>query len=252
MQQLITRMFNGFEIEFEFINGVLMANATGMCAAFGKQPKDWLRVEKVKIFVEARRRKSLLAENQMIVARNGGNGKGTWIHESLILKLAQWLDVEFEIQCEDWLAELHRTGHVSLAVAPALSAAPLLAHTERATQIQNTKNVRDKQFRLGGLPAAKGYYYESCWLVTGKTPAQLREWAKQHRWPSKVYKSGREVIRKARPEVACRMSLIDELTDKGVSVQEATAITEGTTAYFKTMLRLGHTPAELAQFSKRT
>ncbi len=29
--------------------------------------------------------------------KTGGDNQGTWIHEKLILKLAQWLDVDFEI-----------------------------------------------------------------------------------------------------------------------------------------------------------
>jgi len=42
--------------------------------------------------------------------RIGGTNPGTWIHEKLILKLAQWLDVNFEIWCDERIAELMKHG----------------------------------------------------------------------------------------------------------------------------------------------
>ena len=36
----------------------------------------------------------------------GGLNSGTWIHEKLILKLAQWLDVDFEIWCDEQIANI--------------------------------------------------------------------------------------------------------------------------------------------------
>ena len=43
----------------------------------------------------------------------GGNG-ATWISEKLIMSLARWLDVEFEIWCDEKLSELIREGSVSI------------------------------------------------------------------------------------------------------------------------------------------
>lgn len=242
MQELITKNYNGFNIEFELIDGHLMANATAMCAAFGKRPADWTKTAATKRFIEAKGRKIVLAANQMVTSRYGGDENGTWIHECLILKLAAWLNVDFEIQCDEWVGELLRTGKVELAPKAVPS---IQAHAERAVQIQNVKDVRSAQWWLGGKPATKSYFYESCLLVTGKTPAELKDWAKRNHWPSRQRSSGREVIRKARPEVACRMSVIDDLANRGVEVKEAAAISEGTTAYFKAMLALGYTPPEL-------
>lgn len=101
--------YEGFEIQFEEVNGQLMANATAMCNAFGKRPAKWLELESTKRYLEAVNAVSEIR----IVTKEGVNG-GTWIHEKLILKLAQWLSVDFEIWCDEKVAELLRTGRVEL------------------------------------------------------------------------------------------------------------------------------------------
>jgi hypothetical protein len=113
MQELITKSYNGFEIEFELIDGQLMANATAMCAAFGKRPNDWTNSAGAKRYIKALEAKPEFPV--LVETRSGGSNPGTWIHERLILKLAQWLNVDFEIQCDEWIAELLRTGKVELA-----------------------------------------------------------------------------------------------------------------------------------------
>jgi hypothetical protein len=107
--------YEGSPIQFEVINGKVMANATLMAQAHKKSFKDWYKTDKAKSYIEARRKKLLLTENQMVVVRNGGNDNGSWIHESLILRFAQWLSTEFEIWCDEKIAELLRTGKVELA-----------------------------------------------------------------------------------------------------------------------------------------
>lgn len=54
--------------------------------------------------------------NGLVEVIQGGvsDNQGTWIHEKLILKLAQWLDVEFELFCDDVVATLIKEGKVSL------------------------------------------------------------------------------------------------------------------------------------------
>lgn len=114
MQQLIkTLQYNGKPIEFEIINGQVFANATAMCQAFGKKPADWLRLATTQRYIDALKAKW---ENLTSVeTRQGGADKGsTWIHEKLILKLAQWLNVDFELWCDEKIAELLRTGEVSI------------------------------------------------------------------------------------------------------------------------------------------
>jgi hypothetical protein len=115
MHELITKSYNGFEIEFELIDGHLMANATAMCAAFGKRAQHWLDLGATKRYISALEAKPEIPA--LVETRQGGINPGTWINERLILKLAGWLNVDFEIQCDEWVAELLRTGKVELAPA---------------------------------------------------------------------------------------------------------------------------------------
>lgn len=123
-----------------------MANATLMCQAFNKRANDWQNLESTKRYIGA-----LLVKQEnpvsLIETRRGNSSdfsQGTWIHEKLIIKLAEWLDVEFEIWCDEKIAELLRTGAVSLASTPKtdleiLSDAMLIANrviAEKDTQIK--------------------------------------------------------------------------------------------------------------------
>ena len=155
MQELITKDYNGFLIEFELIDGQLMANATSMCAAFGREPYEWLRLITVKRYIERleelRDFKGVLVETR---SRIGRGMTGTWIHERLILKLAQFLDVDFEIQCDKWVAELLRTGKVELKpLSPAelilAQAQQLVDHERRVNQLEVKQEDTTRQ--LGSL-----------------------------------------------------------------------------------------------------
>lgn len=104
----IKHTYKGFDIEFEVLDGAVMANATKMCQAFGKRPIDWLRLPQTNRYIDAVKVK---CENltSLVDTRRGNfssSSQGTWIHEKLILKLAQWLDVDFEIWCDERVAEL--------------------------------------------------------------------------------------------------------------------------------------------------
>lgn len=137
MNKLILRNYNGFEIQFENVNGTIMANATLMAKAHGKRPDTWLRTEKAKEYIKAIALKSVLAENELVVVRNGGNGAGTWIHEKLILRFAQFLSTEFELWCDEKIAELLRTGKAELKP---MSMEEMMIHQLQA-RIQDRKDI---------------------------------------------------------------------------------------------------------------
>jgi hypothetical protein len=108
--ELIVKQFGENGIQFQVINGEVYANATLMCKAFGKRPIDWSRLPQTERYLIALKSK---CENlTLIESRQGGNEAGTWIHEKLILKLAQWLDVDFEIWCDEQIATLLKEGKV--------------------------------------------------------------------------------------------------------------------------------------------
>jgi hypothetical protein len=137
MESLKEFSYKGNPIQFEEVDGKIMANATLMCNAFGKRPVDWIRLETSKRYVEAVVRNSHIDENELVTTKKGGSDsiQGTWIHEKLILSLARWLDVDFELWCDEKIAELLRTGRVALKpLTPAeliLSQAQQLVDHER-------------------------------------------------------------------------------------------------------------------------
>ena len=106
--------YNGFEIEFKTIDNELYANATSMAKPFPeKNLSTWTNAKSTIEYVSVLKAKYSTIKN-FIVVKNGGKDRGTWIHQRLILKLAGFLNTEFEVQCDEWVAELLQTGSVSL------------------------------------------------------------------------------------------------------------------------------------------
>lgn len=174
MTKLQIYEYKGTQIEFEIIDGQVFANATEMCQAFGKIPYEFLRKESTQRYMEALRKNSDSLE--MVKTKTGGALQGgTWIHEKLILKLAQWLDVDFEIWCDEKMAELIRTGTVKIKP---LSSAEMFLHNaqlmvehekrieavenkqtqtdDRILQIESKINTRPNYLTVVGYAVLKG------------------------------------------------------------------------------------------------
>ena len=112
---LVLLDYQGSPIQLEEQNGQIMANATLMCKAFDKKPETWLRTESTQRYISAVAVALKCETENCYEVRQGGNVQGTWIHQKLVLNLARWLSPEFEIWCDDRLAELLRTGRTELA-----------------------------------------------------------------------------------------------------------------------------------------
>lgn len=107
--------YQGSPIQLQDINGQVMANVTLMCQAFGKKPNDWLKYDQTQRYISAVSKSINVALEDCYEARHGGADAGTWINQKLVLNLARWLSPEFEIWCDDKLAELMRTGRTEIA-----------------------------------------------------------------------------------------------------------------------------------------
>lgn len=111
--ELTVKEYLGNKIEFKIVEGEVYANANHMANGFGGSQKlaDWKRSSNTKRYIEA------LTKNKLwknpIVSEEGKNG-GTWIHEKLILNFARYLNVEFELWCDEQIATLLRDGKVEL------------------------------------------------------------------------------------------------------------------------------------------
>lgn len=113
MNELTVREYLGNKIEFKMIDGHVYANANQMANGFGGNQKlaDWKRSENTKRYMEALNKNKLWKNS--IISEEGRNG-GTWIHEKLVLNFARYLNVEFELWCDEQIATLLREGKVEL------------------------------------------------------------------------------------------------------------------------------------------
>ena len=96
----------------------------------------------------------------VLIQTQRGDGSGTWIHEKLILKLAQWLSVDFELWCDERIAELLRTGKTE--IAKPMSAAEIMLQQAQllVAQEQRLNAVEDKvkQIEARAVTSPTDYY----------------------------------------------------------------------------------------------
>ena len=99
-------------VEFKTIEGVVYANANSM--ADSKKIENWKNSPRTKEYTEAISKSLKSRELKSIISERGRNG-GTWIHEKLVLSLARYVSVHFELWCDEQIAKLLKDGKVSLS-----------------------------------------------------------------------------------------------------------------------------------------
>lgn len=151
MQELVIREYLEKKIEFKMIDGEVYANANTMTDSV--KLDNWKRSAVTKRYIEALERKMLKTNeekensssvkntNELILSKRGSHD-GTWIHEKLVLSLARYISVEFEIWCDEQIATLIREGSVSL------------------------KPMTDEEHVLALLPNAKDFAYKFMLAMT--------------------------------------------------------------------------------------
>lgn len=143
IQTMSKQIFNyqGNDITFDFGNEQKMVNATQMGKTFGKRPKEFLRLDQTKLFIEVLSQRANMPLDQIIRKVRGGRNHGTWMHEKLALEFSRWLSPEFSIWCNEKIFELLTTGKATIQQPVPLSEDEILA---RAYQIQ-TKRLNAAQ-----------------------------------------------------------------------------------------------------------
>lgn len=134
--------------------------------------------------------------------------------------------------------------HGGYAVTSA-SVASLASHTVRSVQIGNSKAVNQVQVALGGANAAIAYNLKNCTIQSGRTPAEWKTIAKAQGLPSKQRGSAKDILRAKVPQVACGMSLSDQLVAGGATTDDGISIGKDSQPIFQRILALGITPPEL-------
>ena len=225
--------YKGMSIEFEVINGEVFANATAMCQAFGKRPSKWLELDTTKRYIVALQAKS---ENRTLVeTRHGGANPGTWVHEKLILKLAQWLDVEFEIWCDERISEIIKAANEPEKDSNVLV---LESHTKRPVQVSNSKAANGFSFAKGGVEAIRDWSINIVKEISGRYPGELKRYGRQRGLKSKQCSSGKEVVRNLYPDKAAGISIGDYLYSHGVEDREAINLAKSTLPLFQKLIEI--------------
>lgn len=111
MNKIIKKEYLGNTINFKIIGGHVYADANKMAEGFGGSQRlyDWKNSSNTKRYIEALEKAyRKISDTQLIIVKQGGkaNEQGTWIHEKLILNFARYLNVEFELWCDEQIAVL--------------------------------------------------------------------------------------------------------------------------------------------------
>ena len=160
-----THMYENSPIQFEVVDGRVMANATMMAKPFGKRLSHWLENQSTKEYlvelINSSCRNSDISDNQLVIANiNSENlakvglvvikqgssqvGGGTWIHEELIIELARWLNPKFSLWCNRVIAELLKTGKVEMKQPTTMVEALELA-LEAAKKVEEQQKLLEAQ-----------------------------------------------------------------------------------------------------------
>lgn len=149
MNNLIVKEYLGNSIQFKIVDGHVYANANKMAEAFGGRVKldNWKRSENTKRYIEALEK--ALRENhdtELIIVKQGGKAdeQGTWIHEKLILNFARYLNVEFELWCDEQIATLLREGKVEVKQKQLSPAEFLLQQAQLMVDMEKRVTVVEK------------------------------------------------------------------------------------------------------------
>lgn len=150
-------------IAFDFSKNQLMVNATEMGKPFGKSPKDFLRTQSAQEYITAFSARLKCLPTDLVQVVNGGNNFGTWFHQKIALRFAQWLSPEFAIWVDEKIEELLTKGRTEIAPASPLSLARQMLEAmemqeQRITTVESTvkrieakvTNINDDYFSISG------------------------------------------------------------------------------------------------------
>ena len=151
MDKLIIKEYLGNAIQFKMVDGHVYANANKMAEGFGGSDKlkNWKNSPNTQRYIEALENsmKNKLGRFYLVKSEEGRNG-GTWIHEKLILNFARYLNVEFELWCDEQITTLLREGKVEInqdnhSLEEKLLLDVIYSESKEETAL-SMKNYRDK------------------------------------------------------------------------------------------------------------
>lgn len=84
----------------------LYINATEVAKQFDKKPAYWLKTAEAKEYIEAVSRVANIPHEELVEVKQGGKHQGTWIHNRLAIRFAQWLNSTFAVMCDEKIKEM--------------------------------------------------------------------------------------------------------------------------------------------------
>lgn len=92
--------YNGIDISFKKGNS-LMIKATEMAKSFNKSPKDYIKNQSTQDLIKTLcARLNCLPDDLVEVIDENGESE-TWMHEEIALDFAQWLNIDFNLLCNN-------------------------------------------------------------------------------------------------------------------------------------------------------
>ena len=116
-KEIVTFDYKGIEIEFGVGEAIWM-NATDIAKHHGRPVTNWVRNSSTEEYVTALKSRYSEMNNgknqEFLKILQGGTYQGTWIHQKLAIRFAQWLSPEFAVWVDERIEELLTTGKTSI------------------------------------------------------------------------------------------------------------------------------------------
>lgn len=147
----LVKVYNDGSVElrvvFRMIDGQVYANANTMVDS--QKLSDWKRSANTKRYLDALKSRRINgmenSHSTYIISESGTDTlNGTWIHEKLILNLARYISVDFELWADEQIATLIRDGEVSL-VKPSYTIDNPIERAKRWIEEQELHQLEVKQ-----------------------------------------------------------------------------------------------------------
>ena len=94
------------QVTFQLQKGTLLINATEMAKPFNKKPDDFLRTQQTQDYITALCQFANMRSEDVVKVEVGGTNPGTWLHQKLALRFAQWLSPEFSLWVDSQIEKI--------------------------------------------------------------------------------------------------------------------------------------------------
>ena len=118
MKQLQKFQFEGTDVSFELNQNALMINATELSQKFNKKPVEFLRNQEIQDYIKVYCQSENSHFEDLVKIVRGGKNAGTWLHQKLAIRFAQWLSPEFSIWVDKKIEEILSNGRPSEPTMP--------------------------------------------------------------------------------------------------------------------------------------